>query len=71
MRQPLQDLIDEEMPHYGPCGICGGSDARHRVLDAVAERVRAGDTPFLIAEDFGLSQYLVRRIGAEWETVEE
>lgn len=64
---PLQELIDREMPHRGPCAICGSDDARHRVLDAIAEHVRAGDPVSVMAQDFGVSAELVRRVAAEWE----
>ncbi len=57
--------IDEEMPPRGPCGICGDDDARHRVIDAVTERVRAGDSVEMVAADLGLSEAFVRRLIAE------
>ena len=39
-------LIDEGHlgPHNGPCFLCGpGSDQRHRVADAIIERILAGE----------------------------
>uniref|UniRef100_A0A6M3LRX6 Uncharacterized protein n=1 Tax=viral metagenome TaxID=1070528 RepID=A0A6M3LRX6_9ZZZZ len=41
-----QRLIDEGRlgPYNGPCCLCGeGSDQRHRVADAIVERVAAGE----------------------------
>ena len=31
------------MPYRGPCGCCGGPDARHRVCDVARGMWRAGD----------------------------
>lgn len=51
-------------PYRGPCGLCGDPDARHRILDAVAELVRAGDDPAGVAEDYGLTVEAVEAIAA-------
>lgn len=64
--QSLQDRIDQEMPYRGACGMCGSSDARHRVLDAVTERARAGDSLASLAADYNLSVELLERLAAEW-----
>lgn len=60
--------VDEHMPPQGPCLLCGGSDARHRVLDAVADRVHAGDSAREIADDYGLPVRFVGRIAREWKS---
>ena len=39
-------------PFRGPCGLCGGPDARHRLYDAVAERVAAGEDEDQVARDY-------------------
>jgi hypothetical protein len=39
-------------PFRGPCGLCGGPDARHRVGDALAEQLGAGCVPEDVAVDF-------------------
>lgn len=40
----------------GPCGLCGvkGLGARHRVVDAIAGRLAAGEDPGEVAEDYGV-----------------
>ena len=65
------DWIDAELPKCGPCLICGvpGVDARHRVLDAIAEMVHAGDVPADVAADFGVSRGFVQRVSTEWPAV--
>lgn len=47
------DVIDRHFPYRGPCAMCGGPDARHRLFDEMRGRVRAGDTPESVAEDYG------------------
>lgn len=42
-------------PPAGPCALCGLPDKRHRILEAVAENVRAGDSPAFVAEAYGVS----------------
>jgi len=42
-------------PDTGPCALCGHRNgARHRMADAVLERVRAGEAVNEVAYDFGL-----------------
>ena len=36
------------------CGLCGYVDARHRVADAIVERLEAGDDPAELAADYNL-----------------
>lgn len=64
----LPELIDHAMPFAGPCGFCGDDDRRHRILDAIAERLRAedGDSAEETAADFGLSVEVVEAIGEHW-----
>lgn len=67
---PLLNLppdIEAAMPPHGPCGLCGGPDARHRVIDAIASRVRAGDSEEDVAADYGYSVEVVDRIVACWD----
>jgi hypothetical protein len=43
--EPLANMtpeLDALMHPAGPCAFCGGPDKRHRVIDAIRERVRAG-----------------------------
>ena len=48
-------LLDALFPHHGACLICGipGLGARHRVLDAMAGMLAAGEDPEVVAEEFG------------------
>ncbi len=59
--------LDGVMPAIGPCGLCGvpGLPQRHRVIDAVAGMLEAGECPEDIAEDYGLT---VEAVGVvrEW-----
>lgn len=57
--------VSDFMPWRGECGLCGGPDARHRVIDAMAECVRAGDDPDDVAADFGYPVAFVNRIMSE------
>lgn len=42
----------ESIIAQGPCGICGGLHAAHRMIDAQMERVIAGDHIESVAEDY-------------------
>ena len=57
------NLLDLIGPHRGPCALCGHPDARHRTLDAIRERLQAGDTAGDIAEDYQLDTRTIHRIG--------
>ncbi len=61
----LPSWVDEEMPFSGPCAICGGDDGRHRVTDAIVERVRARESVESVAQDFRLSEGFVYRLIVE------
>lgn len=54
--------LDLHFPKRGQCLICGvpGEDQRHRVVDAIAERVVAGDDEEQVAEDYGVTVAAVR-----------
>lgn len=56
------DALDRHFPRRGPCMICGvpGEDARHRVIDAIAERIAAGDSEEDTADDYGVTVEAVR-----------
>ncbi len=41
--------LDERFPKHGPCGLCGGPDARHRLWDAIVGQARGGDSDRVIA----------------------
>lgn len=46
--------LDQWFPRLGPCGICGrpGLDQRHRVIDAMAGRMAAGESVEDVADDY-------------------
>lgn len=35
------------------CAFCGHSDSRHRIVDAIKERVAAGESSEEVLEDYG------------------
>lgn len=66
--QLAKDLTNY-FPRRGPCLLCGvkGEDARHRVIDAVVDRVLAGEDPGLVAWDFDLPADAVL-VAVAWAT---
>ncbi|MGV3564188.1 MAG: hypothetical protein ACO1ON_13000 [Nocardioides sp.] len=59
--------VTRHLPERGPCGHCGHRDARHRVLDAVIERWRAGEDLLDIAADHGLPTTVAIAIVSHWD----
>jgi hypothetical protein len=57
--------VEAAFPRRGVCAFCGLDDQRHRVIDAIAERFRAGEDEDQIAEDYGIDPALVPVIAAE------
>jgi hypothetical protein len=49
--------LDGHFPRRGPCLVCGtaGLDQRHRVIDAIADQLAAGEFPEDVAAEFGVS----------------
>jgi hypothetical protein len=41
----LRPALDDAFPANGPCGVCGDTTLgqRHRRIDVIAERIRAGE----------------------------
>lgn len=58
-------------PYRGRCGLCGDSDARHRVLDSICGLVAAGDDTATVAADFEVTEEAVIRIVAEYQPASE
>lgn len=58
----MSAAFDALGPHRGPCGLCGDPDRRHRVADAIVDRVRAGDSEEDCADDFGVTEADVRQL---------
>lgn len=65
--QQAADLLDRHLPLRGQCQLCGvpGEDQTHRVIDAIADRHRAGDDAASIAEDYGVPVEVVAAC-CEW-----
>lgn len=59
-------VLDVFFPQLGQCGLCGlpGLDQRHRVVDAVAGMLSAGEDVCEVAEDYGLRVEAVRVVAA-------
>ena len=70
--QNLADQIDEHLKAAGPaspCAFCGDHPLgqRHRVIDAIAEQVRAGDPPDEVADDYGTDLYgVIVALAVSW-----
>lgn len=45
-------VLDLLGSHVGPCGLCGGPDARHREADAICSRLAAGESEVEVAADY-------------------
>ena len=67
-RRDVIALLDAALalfgPPAGPCAFCGLPDRRHRLLESVAENVRAGDSVAFIAEVYGVAEEAVRTAAA-------
>ena len=63
----LPEHIEAWFPHRGPCGICGGPDARHRTFDSIAEKVHAGDSIEDVADDYEVPVGVVSWIAMHWD----
>lgn len=64
-------VLDEHFPRRGACGICSvpGLDQRHRVIDAIADALTAGEDAEELAGDYMVSTDAVEAIrvwAAKW-----
>lgn len=61
------DPVDRWFPRRGQCRICGvpGADQRHRVIEAIADMVSAGDWDVTVAADYNVPVEAVRAC-VEW-----
>ena len=59
--------LDVFFPRLGPCGLCGtpGLDQRHRVIDAMAGRMAAGESVADVAGDYDEPEEAVLAV-ARW-----
>lgn len=70
-RVVLPEPVETAMPWRGPCGLCGGPDARHRILDAIADAVRAGEPAAGVADTYELPLAVVCFIADRWQGDDE
>jgi len=58
--------LDEFFPHHGPCLLCGtpGLGARHRVIDAIAGQLAAGEDPEVVAMEMDRTDEAVAAVAA-------
>lgn len=61
---PTTDL-DSHFPPCGPCAMCGGPDARHRLWDSIDEQARLR-SPRATARDFRVPVAAVRAVMAAY-----
>lgn len=57
--------VDDHLPYVGHCGTCGSPDSRHRVLDAIASRLAAGENARSVADDYGYPTRFIGRIARD------
>jgi hypothetical protein len=70
--QRVPDWVTPVLGPGSPCLICGvpGADQRHRILDTIVERYRAGDSIDDLVYDYELPAEFVVRVVAEWPVPE-
>jgi len=51
-------------PHSGPCSLCGDHDARHRLAEAIADRITSGEYLSGIAHDYGMELVAIKEFKA-------
>ena len=58
----MPDPIDQWLPRRGQCQLCGvpGADQRHRVIEAIADMVNAGEDEEAVAADYDVPVDAVR-----------
>ena len=58
--------LDAHFPKLGPCGLCAvpGLDQRHRVVDAIAAGLSAGESADDLAVDYGVKPDAVDAVSA-------
>ncbi len=56
----LNELLDRAFPKQGVCAFCDHQDARHRIIDAIQDRFKAGETVAELATDYDLPEDSIR-----------
>lgn len=54
--------FDDYFPPRGKCAFCKHKDARHRFIDSIQGRHKAGDSIKSLSEDFDLPQQIIKEI---------
>lgn len=54
------DIIDQWRGYNGSCGLCGYWDERHRMIEAVRGRIKAGETVADLARDYSIDKRTIR-----------
>jgi hypothetical protein len=62
MNDKLRAVINAAFPFFGPCGLCGFRDGRHRIFEAMRDRYRGGDSVSTLARDYGKPRALIAAI---------
>lgn len=57
-----QAVFDLDCHYAGPCLICGSSDKRHRMYNAVRSLIEAGESNWSIAHNLGVFQRYVEAV---------
>jgi len=63
----LLSRLERLRPPYGPCGICGGPDARHRMWDAMEGQSRTSDGITGTAIDLCVTKSEIRAVRAAYD----
>ncbi len=52
-------IIDSHIPFTGQCGFCGYHDSRHRIFDAIIDRLETSEN---LADDYELPIEIIKKI---------
>ena len=53
-QEAMEVEFDRYFPPRGPCAFCGHPDKRHRIIDVIAGRHKAGESLADLADDYDL-----------------
>lgn len=57
-----EQKLNRFFPFRGPCGMCGGPDARHRLWDCIQDRYGAAESIEELAKDYDLSTEAIETV---------
>jgi hypothetical protein len=57
-----REELNRLYPKRGPCAICGGPDARHRLWDSIDGYLRVGEPLDFIMDDFSVTKEQVEAV---------